>query len=170
MSGEVSCDRLKSKTSRNFLSIEDISVLILLHHLHLAHLAILLSLQLLSLSIHSSQVGLFSQLDLLIHPMLVHLTVKDTFVGVFHFVLVHALLLNLLLGLYAPILLSHTILLFILFFLFLLPYCEIIHVFLVDECLFIDCSILMSKVALLVCVPRIIFELGHQGKVASRLA
>ena len=170
MSGQVSSDRLKSKTSRNFLSIEDISVLILLHHLHLAHLAILLSLHFLPLLIHSRQVSLLSKLNLLVHPLFVQLTVQDTFVGVLDFILVHALLLNLLLGLYAAILLPHSVLLFILLFLFLLPHCEIIHVLLVDECLFIDCSILMSKVALLVCVPRIIFELGHQGKVASRLA
>ena len=170
MSGKVTSDLLKSETSRNLLSIEDISVLILLHHLHLAHLAILLSLHFLPLMIHPRQVCLLSKLNLLVHPLFVHLTVKDAFVGVLDLILVHALLLNLLLGLYAAIFLPHTILLFILLFLFLLPNCEIIHVLLVDECLFIDCSILMSKVTLLVCVPRIIFELGHQGKVASRLA
>ena len=92
MTRKLTSDRLKSETSRNFLSIEDISVLILLHHLHLAHLAILLSLHFLPLLIHHRQVCLLSQLNLLVHPMFVHLIVEDTFIRIFDFILVHALL------------------------------------------------------------------------------
>ena len=88
MLGKVTSDLLKSETTSHFLSIKDISVLILLHHLHLPQLTVLLFIQLVPLGLHHCQVSLFSHFNLLCHLMLVHLTVEDTFVGVLHLIFV----------------------------------------------------------------------------------
>lgn len=136
-SGRVTCNRLKSKTSSHFLIVKNIAILTLLLHLHYLHLAFLLPLHDFSLTWYLSKTRFLLIFDVLLHPVLIHLTIKYALVRIFHLVFIHALLLNLLLCLRAPLILTHfvCILQFLLFF--LLFQSEVCHVFRVNVCLLV---------------------------------
>ena len=133
-------------------------------------MALLLSLHFLALSRHGSHRRLFLRFYVTLHPLLIDLTVKYALVRVLHFVLVHALLLDLLSGLSTSHLFAHFISLPDLLFLFLLLQSEIGHVLRVYVRLFIESGTLMGQIALLIRVPGVVLELWHRGQITSRLA
>ena len=130
----------------------------------------LLALHLLALLGHHGELLLLGGLDLFVHLILVHLVVEDALVVVPHLGLVHALLLDLLLGHRASLLFSLPVRLLCLLFFLLLEQRVVSHVLLVDVCLLVQGRSLMRKIPLLVSVPRIVLKLRHQGQVAARLA
>ena len=74
--------------SSRLLPVKNLTVLLLLLHLHLSHLAILLPLHFLPLLVHSSIIKPFVKLDLLRHLVLLQLAIKNALVRVLHFCLV----------------------------------------------------------------------------------
>lgn len=127
-------------------------------------------LHLVSLPGHRSYGCPLHVLNILLHPLLIELAIENALVRILHFVLIHALLLNLLGCLRAPDLFPCLVGLLQSFLILLLFQGEVGHVFGVDVRLFVQSSTLRGEVTLLVRVEGIILELGHGGHVSTRLA
>ena len=112
-------------------------------------------------------IHLVLEFDVLLHPILSELVVEHALVRVLQLLRVDPLLFYLLRSLHAPSFVSLPLLLLKLVFLFLLAQSEVCHMLLIDMSLFIECCALGGKVALLVCVPRIVVKLRGCGQVCS---
>ena len=167
---QVAGNRLQAHAASRFLAIKYMAVLILLCDPLLAHLIALLPLHLIPVLLDLSQLLLLAPLDLLGEPRLIELIIEHVLIGVLQFILVDALLLNMLGSLHPARLVPRALLLLdpVLFFLFTGR--EICHVLLVDVRLLVERCALVRQVPLLVRVERIILQLGTRGQVSARLA
>lgn len=111
--------------------------------------------------------GAVSLLDLLMHVVLAHLTIEYVLVGVFHLNLVHFLLLKLLLSHDAPILILLKFNFFDSQLLLLLFDGEVLHVLLVDACLLVKSSCIVSEVSLLIHIEWIVLKLWHRVELTT---
>ena len=136
----------------------------------LPHLILLLLLHLLPLLGHALDGEAITLLNLLGHPILLHLSIENALVRVLHLSLVQSLLLNLLLTLDTSHLFSLSILLLDKLLLLLLLLRKVVHVFLVDMILFVESCTLYCLETLLIGLPWVILKFRHRGQVAAGMA
>ena len=165
----ITSDLLQTQTSSRLLSIENLTVLLLLLLLQLSHLAILLPLQFYPLLVHSSIAHPLALLNIFGHLLLLQLAIKNALIRILHFSLVQALLFDLLLALDSPHFFSLVVLLADSFFFLLLLDREIVHVFLVNMRLLTQSCTLRCLESLLICLPRVVIQLRHRVKMPARL-
>lgn len=166
----IACNGLQAKAAGGLLTVEDLTVLALLLHFELLHLALLLPLHLVPLPRHRSNGSSLHVLDILLHALLVDLVIQDALVRILHFVLIHPLLLDLLSSLRASDFFLDLLCLLELLLFFLLFQREVGHMFRVNMSLLVQSCALGGQITLLVHVKRIVLELGHGGHVGARLA
>ena len=160
--GDISSDRLQSHATRRLLTVKLLAIVCLLNLLHRSHLAILLPLHFMSLRLHLSGRCSLLVLNVFLHLVLVHLTIKDALVGVLHLEFVHALLFDLLLSLSSSLLLTHTVSNFNPLFLLLLFHSKVLHMLLIHVGLLTQSGVLVGDETLLVCAPRVVLKFWHR--------
>lgn len=165
----ITSDLLQTQTASRLLSVENLTVLILLLLLQLSHLAILLPLQFLPLLVHSCIAQPLALLNFFGHLLLLQLAIKNALVRILHFSLVQALLFDLLLALDSPHFFPLVILLADSFFFLLLLDREIVHVFLINVRLLTQSCTLRRLKSLLVRLPWVVIQLRHRIKIHARL-